>query len=119
MPLQRALRGAREIVVYASSEFHEPKHKSEAELERAKEDVAKAKEIIPKLRELIKPGASVFDYPGLLAHGDITWIDLTKDYQLYMGVYLRDHEGQQPYDMRIRFDAKGVILRLEDVRWKN
>lgn len=119
LPSQRVLKEARDIVIFASSEFHEPKHKTEAELKQAQAVVAIAKEIIPRLRKLIKPGFSVLDFPGLLARGEITWSDLEKHYEIYLGVYLRDVEGQRPYDMKIRFDAKGKIVEVKDVIWKS
>ncbi|MES2695211.1 MAG: hypothetical protein V4773_17180 [Verrucomicrobiota bacterium] len=119
LPPQHILREARAIVVATDSEFSAPKHRSPAELKQAEEFVQKAKDIVPRLRKLILAGSSVFDYPGLVARGEIRWSEVEKHYELYIGVYLRDSEGQGPYDMNIRFDAKGTIVEIKDVRWKS
>ena len=110
LPRQEVLKRSQDIV----------KNKvqaSEEEMKEANKAVAKAKEIVPQLRKLIVAGRTVFDYPGLLGRGAITWN--SPDYDLYLGVYLRSDQGCEPYDMRITFDQKGKILTVEDVRWKN
>jgi hypothetical protein len=90
----------------------------EIELKRAREAIARAKVIIPQLRKAIKPGTSVFDYPGLLARGSISYDEYSRKYECYFGVYLRREEGCEPYDFRITIDEKGLIKEVMDVIWK-
>ena len=87
----------------------------EVELKQAMETIERAKAIVPALRKLIKPGTSVFDYPGLLARSTISYDELERKYEGYVGVYLLPHEGREPYDFRVVFDAKGLILEVQDV----
>lgn len=91
--------------------------KSPDELAAARALIEQAKEIVPKLRRLIVPHTSVFAYPGLLARGNISWYP--RRYEIYLGVYLRPHEGQGPYDFRVVFDERGTITSVEDVIWKH
>ena len=119
LPSQRMLREARDRLVLSWAAFPEPIHKNAAELEQARRIVGLAKEVVPQLRPLIRPGASVFDYRGLLAHGDISWDETSNEYRLYIGVYLKGDQGRQPYDFRITFDAKGKVIAVEDVVWKS
>jgi hypothetical protein len=89
-----------------------------AEREQAKATLERAKAAIPALRKLLKPGTSVFDYPGLLAHGAISYDEHTKTYESYMGFYPRQLEGREPYDFLIVFDSTGQILAVHDVTHK-
>ena len=93
---------------------------------RAEQRIEKLKPILKKARAAIVTGRSVFDYPGLLAHNRSTYSDdyqvdgdsIGPAYSLYVGIYLRDHEGQGAYDFRVIFDNKGIIRSVEDVVWK-
>jgi hypothetical protein len=111
---------------------------SEKELKEAWSTMDKVKAAIPRLLETLKVGASVFDYPGLLAHGKITYcaVDFHRNhpqggqpvpsnhkrgetelgYELYFGWAPRE-QGTYPTDMAVYFDAKGVILSVEKVGW--
>jgi len=85
------------------------------DVEDAQKRLAKAKIAIPKLRKLITVGSSVFDYPGLLAHGRITY---GAGYRLYFGAYFSGAEGHGPYDFNVVFNDTGIITAVDDVRWK-
>lgn len=106
---------------------------SQAEVDAAIAGVKKAHDTVPKLRKLMKVGASVFAYPSLLAHGDITY-QVIKDgdgdpfapsptkrppeygYRLYVGLPVE--EFVHPYDFEIIFDTKGIIQAINGVDWK-
>ncbi|MCK5708067.1 MAG: hypothetical protein KAI43_10480 [Candidatus Aureabacteria bacterium] len=104
---------------------HPEKAKYKNELKYAKEEVNKAKKIIPELRKLIKIGNSVFDYPGLIAHGKIQYtvlkqisdVTFEKGYILYLGVFF-GAEGIRETDFQIVFDENGIITEVNDVDWK-
>lgn len=110
LPTQAMLNKAQKIIKDNEAATAEEKQSAE-------NSIAKAKLVIPQLRKLITVNSSVFDYPGLLGRGTIQWYD--PSYTLYMGVYLRSHQGTEPFDMKITFDKTGKILAVEDVIWKN
>src|SRR5688572_63548 len=94
LPPQRALRQAQDMTVAIDGvPPRAAEGKSPEEIAHAREHIAKAKRIVPELRKLIRVGASVLDYPGLIARGDITWSQYSGNYEIYLGVYLRGHEG--------------------------
>ena len=86
-------------------------------VEHARERIEKAKKAIPKIRKLIVIGTSVFDYPGLLAHGRITY-DESSGYDLYFGAYFRGGQGSAPYDFWVTFNRKGVVTDVKNVIYK-
>ena len=96
---------------------------SETATEEAKKfalvKINKAKEIVPKLKKAIKVKESLFIYKGLLAKGDVKYRKDLQEYSLYIGVYLRQHEGNEPYDFRIIFDESGIIKEVKKVYWKH
>ncbi len=91
----------------------------------ARQEVAKAHETIPKIRKLLKVGASVFSYPSLLAHGDISYQAIGKGdpfalnaniemgYRLYMGLPVG--HTRHTFDVEILFDSTGTIREISDV----
>ena len=87
-------------------------------LSKAKNDIQKAKLIIPQLKGIIKVGKSIFNYPGLITKGRISYDSDTEEYRLYIGVYLLDHEGKEPYDLNIVFASNGIIKSVKNVIWK-
>lgn len=87
-------------------------------LEESKKNIEKAKNIVPKLKELIKIGTSVFDYPGLISKGSIRYNKDMNEYSLYIGVYLRRHEGSGPNDFELIFDEKGIIKEVKKCIYK-
>jgi hypothetical protein len=104
---------------------------SPEELRAADESLAKVREVIPKLRKLLKVGTSVFNYPSLLAHGDITYqiikasgansfaepaAPVEYGYRLYMGI--PKSEFTHIYDFELLFDSQGVIRAINSVDWK-
>jgi len=109
LPSQRNFTSARRLVLEPTLTA------SDEDRRMARVLVDKVKEVIPALRPLIREGASVFAYPGLLAHGDIHYSEATKDYHMVLGIYLSQEQGTAPYDFQIRFNAKGEILKVEDV----
>jgi hypothetical protein len=94
----------------------------------ARQQVAKAHEIVPQVRKLLKVGASVFSYPSLLAHGDITYQAIGKGdpfaqnaniemgYRLYMGLPVG--HTRHTFDLYILFDSTGTIREIADVHGK-
>ena len=120
LPPQRALSRYQALVK------HPETAKSQDELKRAREQVKLAQERIPKIRALIKPGTSIFDYPGLLAAGTIEYMVLRElpggtfehSYQLYLGVFLAD-EFTQPWDFHVFINEKGIITEVKSVDWKH
>ena len=106
---------------------------SQAEIDAALAGVKKAHELVPKLRSMLKVGASVFAYPSLLAHGDITYVIIKAGigdpfasspsreppeygYRLYVGLPIQ--EGIYKYDFEVVFDTKGIIRAINGVDWK-
>ena len=88
-------------------------------VEHARERLEKAKRSIPEIRKLIIVGTSVFDYPGLLAHGHITYHEYSDSgYELYFGYWSGGSQGTEPNDFRVIFNGKGVITAVESVIWK-
>jgi hypothetical protein len=76
---------------------------------------------IPKLRSQIREGTSIFEYPGLLAKGSISYSGYASvdKYRMYLGSYFRDHEGSGPFDFEVLFDEKGIITAVRSVVWKH
>jgi hypothetical protein len=105
----------KDLIIPREGELVITKKGKEFELKNAREAIERAKVIIPKLRKAIKPGTSVFDYPGLLAHGSIYYDEDGGKYECYVGVYLDRDEGVAPYDFRFIFDEKGRIITVQDV----
>lgn len=93
------------------------------ELANARKQVGLIPGHVATLRKLVKPGTSIFDYPGLLRICRITnrVYDRHPDgafdcgYQLYYGTIKGFDEFQTPPAVRIDFNDKGVITGLEDV----
>lgn len=126
LPSQRVLMEARSTVSRLAREGQEG-----PELERAQETLKNLKQTLPKLRKLLKVGAPILAYPGLLAHGNITYTVVKSSgdpfhpgpstteygYRLYIGVPVE--EGIYPYDMEILFDESGKIVKVQGVDWKH
>ena len=90
----------------------------EKKLEEYHKNIAGLSGQFRKLKSLLKPGTCVFDYPGLLAKGTISYDETKKTYRMMLGVYDRiRHAGSQgrfgPYF--VAFDGAGKILSVEDV----
>jgi hypothetical protein len=107
---------------------HKDADKNETRVAVARQQVTKAHEIIPQVRKLLKMGASVFSYPGLLAHGDITYQAIGKadpfaananiemGYRLYMGLPVG--QTRHTFDLEILFDSVGTIREIAEVHGK-
>lgn len=121
LPSYRALADARAMVVPgpAGESPREAVGKSGEALAFATAQIERAKEVIPKLRPLLTVRSSVFDYPGLLACGEVHWLDYAREYEVRLGVYLRPTEGRGPYDFKVTFDEKGTITSVTDIVWKH
>lgn len=106
-------------------------HVSPEELKAANAGLTKVRDLIPQLRKHLKVGASVFSYPSLLAHGDITYqiikgngansfaeagAPVEYGYRLYMGI--PKSEFTHMYDFELIFDSQGVIRAINSVDWK-
>jgi hypothetical protein len=117
--------------VYRLLQQHSPTA-PKAEIEGAQMTMNTVKEVVPKLRKLLKTGVSVFTYPTLLAHGDVTWTIITPvsklrepdhdpksvewGYRLYVGTPAA--EFVHPYDFQVLFDSTGTIRSIDGVDWK-
>lgn len=101
------------------------------ELKAANAGLTKVRDLIPQLRKLLKVGTSVFSYPSLLAHGDITYQIIKGSggnpfaepaapaeygYRLYMGI--PKSEFTHIYDFELLFDSQGVVRAINSVDWK-
>lgn len=93
---------------------------TEDERKQARERLAVAKDRIPKLRLLLTPGASVFDYPGLLAAGYCIFTSKNRKdpdpslrfYRLFIGSSDGTEEFEYPTMLLIDFDQKGIITKI-------
>jgi hypothetical protein len=110
LPSQATLHWARDAVL-----ANRPTKPTDEDVRQASECIATIKKVIPQLRPLIRPGTSVFDYPGLLVHGDLSWSEFLKQYQIVVGIYLSQEQGIGSFDFAIDFDAKGQILKVDKV----
>lgn len=108
-----------------------PENKAQQEL--ARKELKKACEIGSKIRELLKVGTSVFDYPSLLAHGDIKYTIIKSDGRnpfdlLAAGIKPLDVYGYSlhmmelsvdvftpKYGYKVLFDSKGIITEIKEV----
>ena len=82
----------------------------------------RACELLKQLRNLLKPGTSVFSYPGLLSKGRISYDGKVGDfekYRLYMGIPPGRGEGIGETDFEVVFDEKGLIHEIKSVDWKH
>lgn len=98
-----------------------------ADKANATEQLKKFREGTAKLRKLLKVGTSIFAYPGLLAHGDISYLEISggffspsptpskHGYRLFVGLPVR---RTTPYDFEILFGNDGVISAINQVSWK-
>ena len=120
LPPQRVLSRYQNIV------NHSEDASSDSEREHARKTVELAQKLVPKIRALIKPGTSIFDYPGLLAAGSITDYRelrrITDDkteyrYEFYLGVFLGP-QGTAPSEFRLIFNEKGIITEFFTREWK-
>lgn len=115
IPRQELLEQARTNVRDSTNEKLKDYHRSLLD---------QAAESIPKLRAILRPGTSVFGYPGLLALGRITYHGTAPKeaggyqiYRLYIGFFM-GAQGVGKYDFAIIFDEKGMIHEIESVSWK-
>lgn len=105
----------KDLVIPSNGQTIESPLAKQGEMSLARAAIERAKAIVPALRKAIKPGTSVFDYPGLLARGTISYDEHARKYRCYVGVYLLSHEGREPYDFWVVFDEKGQIEEVQDV----
>jgi hypothetical protein len=115
LPPASDLSEARQLLNRELSGVPEAKERTPENLERARDNVRKAKLVIPKLRKRIKEGTSVFDYPGLLSRGLISWNEDSKDYTMYLGVATVNEPRTEPYAILITFNTQGVISAVRDI----
>ena len=97
------------------------------DLKLEKEQIEIAKKVIPELRKLLTIDTSVFSYPGLLAHGSISFVAISGGgftdepaeygYSLLLGIP-GGGESVHTYEFRLLFDDKGVIREIQDIRYK-
>lgn len=83
-----------------------------------------AAEIVKQLRTLLKPGTSMFNYPGLMAKGHITYEGTAskedggyEKYSMYIG-FPPGSEGVGKTDFIIIFDDKGMIHEIRSIDYK-
>ncbi len=101
-----------------------------AKIEEAKNQLEKYREDRLKVRALVKVGTSIFAYPGILAHGEITYEpskvryfeprenDKPSDpvYRLFVGLIRNRGKGPENFD--IVFGIDGVIREIKTVTSK-
>ncbi len=92
------------------------KEELKMKVQEYRKNIAELGEQFHKLRSHLKPGTSVFDYPGLLAKGSIRY--RTETYTLQLGVYDKIRRaGSQgmfgPY--LVVFDSKGMIREVKAI----
>lgn len=87
--------------------------------EEAEAILKKALDAFNQLRTTLKAGTSVFDYPGILALGKLTFSGAHGSYQLELGLPPRfewNHEViTHPDAFQITFDSKGMITQIEPI----
>lgn len=98
-----------------------PQLKSDAEIETA---LKAAETAVQQLRKLIRPGTSVFAYPGLLARGDLRFDPApVPSYILHIGIppgWNWDHEqGVNENEYEIVFDERGIITELRPIVYRH
>lgn len=125
IPRQEEIAKFKEIVFMKRSilplkRLTEPPPGKEREFNEASKAMDNVIYAIPKIRKLIKPGKSIFDYPGLLSRGRITYNDGSNKpyYTQYFGAYLRSTEGSGSYDFEIIFNCDGLITEVKSVVYK-
>jgi len=118
LPPQRHLWLSHELVNNPPNDPNADK----ARMLAAESQVKRAYTIVPKVRKLLRVGASILDYPSLLAHGDITYQAIGKGdpfdggyvpeygYRLYVGLPVG--MTRHTYDVEIIFDSSGIIREI-------
>ncbi|MEA3208719.1 MAG: hypothetical protein QOE70_1776 [Chthoniobacter sp.] len=112
---------------YLDTVNHPEKAEIKDDLEKARQGIERTKINVPKIRKLIRVGASILDYPGLIAYGRIIYNNgmqqfLPKqsewDYSLYLGVP-NDQEGIGKWEFEVVFNERGIITALNNVDRKH
>ena len=81
----------------------------EAERKVAWNKIHNYAKVLWEVEALIKGGQSIFDYPGLLAHGKVYWNNESKNYILSLGLHPFEYDdGLGEYG--VTFDQSGKIL---------
>jgi hypothetical protein len=86
----------------------------------ARARLKKAAEGFKRLRSLLRVGASVFDYPGLLALSPSRYIEFDHKYAMALGIPSEEvranGEGPQVDMFDVIFDDRGIITEIRPVR---
>ena len=82
-----------------------------------------AKEGFDRLKTLLRPGTSVFDYPGLIALARPRHSEADNKYELVLGIppgWNWTHEqGTNENEYEVVFDSRGLITELRPVIYKH
>jgi hypothetical protein len=81
--------------------------------EIAERRIANAKTNIPKVEALVKVNTSIFDYPGLIAHGEIVYI--REEFFGSSGsgpCYLFTFSPSIGHQFVVTFDERGIITKV-------
>ena len=89
----------------------------------AAERLSKAKDGFARLKSLLRTGASVFDYPGLIALTRLRHSAFDNRYQMLLGIppgwNWNQPQGTNPDEYKITFDDHGIITAIEPVIYKD
>ena len=89
----------------------------------ATERLKKAIEGFKRLKALLQVGASVFDYPGLIALERPRHDDAENKYSMVLGIppgwNWNQPQGINPNEFRITFDGRGFITAIAPVLYRH
>jgi hypothetical protein len=93
------------------------------EIARQRERLEEDKKRIPKLRQQLQVGTSVFDYPGLLSRGIVSFSANRPpgdgNYTLWISArYVGREAANLPWEFKLDFSDNGIITKIYDVQWK-
>ena len=89
----------------------------------ATERLEKAAAGFKRLRASLRPGTSVFDYPGLIALTRPIHNDFDNRYSMVIGIppgwNWNQPQGTNPDEYRIAFDGRGIITAIDPVIYRH
>ena len=127
LPKPEALGGYQRIV------WEGPGKHTDETVANAKRRIDKARETVPALRKMLVVGTSILAYPGLIAHGNITYLPIGDvadpfspspepkaptewGYELHLGIPAIGGEGPHGGDFVVVFDSSGLIREIKEQR---
>lgn len=86
------------------------------EVTRAQIQIDKAKEATVKLRAMIKVGTNVFDYPGILSRGFITYQRTGGKGYYNLAISRVGGIRSKPYGFELSLDDHGIVTKIYDAK---